>query len=460
MADPPERGDLVGRVISDKYGVRAIIGEGGMGAVYEAEHLQIGRLVAVKVLHPKESQKPEAVTRLEHEARVAGRIGHPNICEVYDIGRLPDGSPYLVMERLHGGTLAERIQQLGVVPPHEVVDIVLQVLSALVTAHERGIMHRDLKPENIFLSQRSGMLPVAKLLDFGISKACGVEGMALDLTQPGMVMGTPYYMAPEQARGDRQLDSRVDLWAVGVILYEALSGHRPFVAKNYNALLVQILTAGHRPLSERNPALPTKLSRIIDKALAKDREQRFQSATEFLDALRRFKKRWATVPPLQHRPPPPPAPRARIHTPIIEEEASEDGTMMFARVQDVRIRNDERAIVVTDRRGSELYPPTTPRSPTAPLGDPGGPHAAIAPTRPGALRVRADPPSWRHVPPQPMEELDDLTTTPVDFPPQSPTAPSILRPGEEEDATVVDPPTFEDSITMVQRDPRLHRDRG
>jgi eukaryotic-like serine/threonine-protein kinase len=279
---------IVGRVIGDKYGVTGLIGEGGMGAVYEAEHLAIGRLVAVKVLHPRHAQKRDASTRLHHEARVAGTIGHPNICEIYDIGRLDDGSPYLVMERLHGESLAERIQREGWVRHSDLSEIMVQVLSALVVAHEKGIVHRDLKPDNIFLSQRAGMPPIAKLLDFGISKADHIEDTAIGLTKTGMVMGTPYYMAPEQARGDRTLDHRVDLWAVGVVLYEALSGRRPFVARNYNALLVQILTSKHRPLKEIKPEVPGGLCEIVDKALSKMREDRYQTAREFQEQLLRF----------------------------------------------------------------------------------------------------------------------------------------------------------------------------
>jgi serine/threonine-protein kinase len=280
-----KRRQLIGRVIGDKYGVTGLIGEGGMGAVYEAEHLAIGRLVAVKVLHPKHAQKREAISRLQHEARVAGTIGHPNICEIYDMGRLDDGSPYVVMERLHGETLAERIQRDGVVPFVEVSEVVLQVLSALSAAHEKSVIHRDLKPDNIFLVQRANMPSVAKLLDFGISKVQAADHAAMDLTRTGMVMGTPYYMAPEQARGDRTLDQRVDLWAVGVILYEALTGRRPFVARNYNALLMQILTSRHRPVTELVPSVPAAVSLLIDKALSKMREDRFQSAQEFQQAL-------------------------------------------------------------------------------------------------------------------------------------------------------------------------------
>lgn len=195
----PSKRELVGRVIGDKYGVTGLIGEGGMGAVFEAEHLAIGRLVAVKVLHPKHAQNRDAATRLHHEARVVGTIGHPNICEVYDLGRLDDGSPYLVMERLHGETLAQRIVRVGRMIPADVIDVAVQILSALIVAHDKGIVHRDLKPENIFLSERPGMPPLAKILDFGISKAADLDDAALDLTRTGMVMGTPYYMAPEQA---------------------------------------------------------------------------------------------------------------------------------------------------------------------------------------------------------------------------------------------------------------------
>ena len=296
---------IVGRVIGDKYGVTGLIGEGGMGAVYEAEHLAIGRLVAVKVLHPRHAAKPDASTRLHHEARVAGTIGHPNICEIYDIGRLDDGSPYLVMERLHGESLAERIQREGFVRHGDLSEIMVQVLSALVVAHEKGIIHRDLKPDNIFLSQRVGMPPIAKLLDFGISKANHIDDTAVGLTKTGMVMGTPYYMAPEQARGDRTLDHRVDLWAVGVVLYEALSGRRPFVARNYNALLVQILTAKHRPLKEVKPEVPTGLCEIVDRALAKMREDRFQNARDFQEQLLHY--RGAVSRPMSTVPPAPPA---------------------------------------------------------------------------------------------------------------------------------------------------------
>ena len=281
-----ERG-LIGRVLGDRYGVKALIGEGGMGEVYEAEHIAIGRLVAVKVLHPKHAQDREAASRLRHEARVAGTLGHPNICAVYDMGRLDDGSPYLVMERLHGESLADRLKREKTLAVDDLTDIILQVLSALVATHQQGIVHRDLKPDNIFLSRRDGMRPVPKLLDFGISKAGDAEDTSTTAPGAPMPLGTPYYMSPEQARGDRSFDLRVDLWAVGVILYECLAGQRPFEAKNYNALLVSILSAMPRPVEELKAGIPLGLARIVNKALAKAPHARFQSAAELQQAIRR-----------------------------------------------------------------------------------------------------------------------------------------------------------------------------
>jgi serine/threonine-protein kinase len=249
-ARPPGRRDLIGATIDAKYKVLGALGEGGMGTVFEAEHMSIGRLVAIKVLHPNQAGKATAVRRFHQEARAAAAIGHPNICEVYDIGTLGDGSPYLVMEKLVGETLADRIANERGLPLADVIDILLQVLSALVVAHEKRIVHRDIKPENVFLSTRVGCAPLVKLLDFGVSKMIPVPGDEqrageenVDLTRIGMVMGTPHYMSPEQARGERDLDGRVDLYACGVMLYEALTGRRPFNASSYERLLLQIISS-------------------------------------------------------------------------------------------------------------------------------------------------------------------------------------------------------------------------
>lgn len=278
---PTPRG-LVGRIVGDKYRVLGLVGEGGMGTVYEAEHMEIGRRVAIKVLNRAHLGRKEAVARFHQEARAAGAIGHPNICEIYDVGKLSDGAPYLVMERLNGKTLADRINIEGALPFDDVISILIQVLSALVAAHEKGIIHRDVKPENIFLTERVGCAPVVKILDFGISKS--IDGDDLSLTRTGMVMGTPFYMAPEQARGER-IDHRVDIYACGVILYETLTGRRPFHASSYNALVIQVLSAQPRDPREIRPAIPACLVPVIYKALGKHREERFDNAKAFIDAL-------------------------------------------------------------------------------------------------------------------------------------------------------------------------------
>ncbi len=324
---------LAGRIVGDRYGVRGVISEGGMGVVYEAEHLTIGKLVAVKVLHPRHAQDREAISRLRHEARVAGTLGHPNICAIYDMGRLDDGSPYLVLERLHGETLAQRLARGGRQPPADMVDIMLQVLSALAAAHQRGVVHRDLKPDNIFLSQREGMRPVPKLLDFGISRADDIEDTMADQKGAELAAGTPYYMAPEQARGDRQFDARVDLWAAGVVLYEGLTGQRPFQAKNFNALLVEITSAAPRPMIEHDPSLSPGLCQVVEKAMAKEPDARYQSALDFQSSLRSYKDLEVS------------APRQRLPI-LLNEQTSDDvdATHVFSRADMMRAVTPEVAL--------------------------------------------------------------------------------------------------------------------
>jgi serine/threonine protein kinase len=297
---------LVGQTLGGKYLVRSALGKGGMGTVYEGVNLQIGRIVALKVLHAKQLKKKEAVKRFYQEARTAGAIGHPNICEVHDLGTLENGCPYLVMERLVGVPLADRISKEKLLPIDEVLDALTQVLSGLVAAHAKGIIHRDIKPENVFLTQREGYPTVAKLLDFGVSKILpmseAVRDSDLDLTRAGMVMGTPFYMSPEQARGDRDLDARLDLYGCGVLLYEALTGKRPFEAKSYNVLLWQILTKAARPARELRPEIPPAIARVIETAMSRNRDDRFPSATSFIHALAHarsqpFVEEAARVPP-------------------------------------------------------------------------------------------------------------------------------------------------------------------
>jgi eukaryotic-like serine/threonine-protein kinase len=301
--------ELIGQTIGGKYEVRSQLGSGGMGSVFEAVHLGIGRRCAVKILNANQLQKKDAVRRFHHEARAAARIGHPNICEVYDFGTLEDGRPYLVMEKLVGETWADLIAREGGLPFADVIDVMRQVLSGLYAAHENGIIHRDIKPENVFLSKRVGCPPVAKLLDFGVSKMMTHHPQSkddgdLEMTRTGIVLGTPYYLAPEQARGDRNLDARVDLYACGVMLYEALTGKRPFVAANYNALLIQILTGAPRPIRELRKDIPPDLAAIVEKSMSRERHQRYQSAVDFQADLQQAELAAPSRAPSNPKPPP------------------------------------------------------------------------------------------------------------------------------------------------------------
>jgi serine/threonine protein kinase len=295
----PSRRSLIGQTIADKYRVLALLGTGGMGSVFEAEHVAIRRLVAIKVLNAAQAQNQTALKRFHQEAWAAGAIGHPNLCAVFDVGALSDGSPYLVMERLFGETLNGRLRRERALPIPEVIDIVRQVLAGLGTAHERGVLHRDIKPENVFLAEQPGFPTMAKLLDFGVSKiVSSTPGDEWDeksaLTKTGIVMGTPYYLSPEQARAFRDLDARADLYGCGVLLYELLTGERPFVANHYNALLLRILQGNPTPPSRLRPDISAELEAIVLKAMAKERDDRYATAAELSRALGSVRDRAAT----------------------------------------------------------------------------------------------------------------------------------------------------------------------
>ncbi|MEZ4251295.1 MAG: serine/threonine-protein kinase [Polyangiales bacterium] len=277
--DSPSVTRLFGMVLDGKYRLDDLIGRGGMGVVYRGEHTGLRRKVAIKVLLRGHEAGSESKRRFEREARTAGNIGHPNIVQVFDLGSLPDGSPYLVMELLEGTSLADKLKIEGALPIAHACDVTVQVLSALDAAHEKGIVHRDLKPDNVFLTTDGQV----KLLDFGVSK--NVLDETLSLTRTGIVVGTPYYLAPEQARGERNIDHRVDLWAVGVLLYESLTGMLPFSADNYNALIAKILTQRPAPVGKVRPTISPLLEAVVMKALAFEPDGRFRDAREMRASL-------------------------------------------------------------------------------------------------------------------------------------------------------------------------------
>ncbi len=279
---------LLGEVIAGKYKLNAVLGVGGMGTVYDGEHVQLGRPVAVKVLiRTPTTSGANAEKRFLKEARSAGALAHPNICQVFDFGTTGNGASYLVMEKLVGETLGQRLAHTRKLPIEEAVSIILQVLDGLGAAHEQNILHRDVKPENVFLASVPGGGEMVKLLDFGIAKNMSSHGGTLDtLTQHGMVMGTPHYMSPEQARGKRDLDARVDLYACGVMLYEMLAGVRPFEAPMANDILLQIVRNAPTGVSSHRPDVPPELERVVLRAMRKERNDRFATAEEFVGELR------------------------------------------------------------------------------------------------------------------------------------------------------------------------------
>lgn len=278
--------NLVGRVLGEKYELERLVGQGGMGAVYEARHLTIGSKVAIKVLFPERRRQRESLARFVREAQTAGTIGHTNIVKVFDLDKTDDGLRYLVMEYVEGRSLAEVIAAEGVMGPERVVAIAEQVLEALDAAHAQGIVHRDIKPENVMICEDAECRDIVRVLDFGISKIKPVDSDGQGLTMTGTVLGTPMYMAPEQARGEPDIDLRIDLYAVGVMMYVMLTGQPPFQASNYNALLAKILTETPPPISSAKPDLDYRLAKVVEKAMVSDRVKRFATAREFLDALR------------------------------------------------------------------------------------------------------------------------------------------------------------------------------
>ena len=278
---------MIGQSIGN-YRVTRLLGEGGMGMVYLAEHPTLGRRAAVKVLHPDLAASHEMIERLFNEARAANAIGHPGIVEVSDLGLLPSGTPYIVMEFLEGQSLGARMNQGGRLSLRAALEIADQAASAVGAAHAKGIIHRDLKPDNLFLTpdpQWPGRERL-KVLDFGIAKLAQRPATAGDVrTRTGAILGTPRYMSPEQCRDSREVDHRTDIYSLGVILYEMLAGTPPFVSSSWGEMAHMHIGVKPPDLRELVPELPLAIERAVARALEKEPDARFQSMAELRQAL-------------------------------------------------------------------------------------------------------------------------------------------------------------------------------
>ena len=282
MSGPQDPG-LVGSVLGGSYRITRLIGQGGMGAVYEGVQTRLERRVAVKLMARELSSNPEAIARFRREAEVTSQIGHPHIVQVFDFGQAPGGEPYIVMEYLEGEDLEKRIQRVGQLPLPAASQIIRQVSSALSATHAKGIVHRDLKPANVFLLSVEGETDFVKVVDFGISK---VRSASTKLTAALAVMGTPNYMAPEQAAGRvNDIDARTDQWALACIAYELIAGRPPFVGEDVASLLYQVIHQAPSPLAAFNPGLPNAIEGVLQRALSKTQADRFPTLTEFSRAF-------------------------------------------------------------------------------------------------------------------------------------------------------------------------------
>ncbi len=287
MTAPVREGD----VLAGKYCVERVIGQGGMGVVVSARHVQLGQHVALKFLLPPACEDPDAVARFLREAQAAVQIRSEHVARILDVGTLEGGAPYMVMEFLSGSDLGHVLDKRGALPVDEALGYVLQACEALAEAHACGIVHRDLKPSNLFLAHRADGSPLVKVLDFGISKATGPTmggGPAAAITATAMVMGSPAYMSPEQVRSSKHVDARTDIWALGVVVHQLVSGRLPFEGTSVTEIMAMIVADAPTPLRAARPAAPAALEKVILGCLEKDPRKRIANVADLARALAPF----------------------------------------------------------------------------------------------------------------------------------------------------------------------------
>ena len=276
----------IGDVVADKYRVTGVLGVGGMGMVVAARHVVLDEQVALKLLLPDAAANPELIARFLREGRAAAKLKSEHVVRIRDVGTLPSGLPYMVMEHLEGRDLESLIEATGPLPVAQAIDVLLQACEALAEAHDAGIVHRDLKPSNLFVVTMRDGSRFVKVLDFGISKLASTDDGKLTTTNTAL--GSPLYMAPEQMLDSKSVDARADVWACGVVLYEMLAGQPPFSGTSIPEISIRIATTAHTPLRRVRPDVPAPLEAIVDRALAKRPELRFASIPELAVALAPF----------------------------------------------------------------------------------------------------------------------------------------------------------------------------
>jgi hypothetical protein len=282
-----------GDVLAGKYRIERLIGAGGMGVVYAARHMALDEVYAIKVMRSSDDDEDEvagedateAPMRFLREARACARLRGEHIARVHDVGELEDGTPYMVMEHLVGVDLRQLFKRKGALPVDDVVEYVIQTCEAIAEAHDNGIIHRDLKPANLFLTQRPNGTRCIKVLDFGISKHIG-GGAGLDVTNTTDMVGSPFYMSPEQMRSGRSADRRSDIWSLGVVMYELAGGALPFRGQSVTEVCAKVLQETPASLTARVPNVSPAFERIVLRCLEKEADSRYQTAAELADALR------------------------------------------------------------------------------------------------------------------------------------------------------------------------------
>ena len=370
----------IGSYVNGKYEIVRLLGDGGMGSVYEGKHTVLGTRVAIKVLHPELARRTGLVERFLQEARVAAQIRSPHVVQVTDVDRTAEGDAYIVMELLEGEALSAVMDRQRKLPVQTACDYTLQILEALEAAHALGVIHRDLKPENVFLTF-PGSKPLLKLIDFGIAKARRTDPQQKNLTVAGVVMGTAEYMAPEQARSADKVDARADLYAVGVMLYEMLSGSRPVNGDDARVIALRVERGDVVPLVQVAPDVPRELAGLVHRAMAARPELRFATATEMRLAVEKAAtgQRAATGQV--------PAPAASV------PELPQNGPTGTAKIAKV-----VSAAPITSPPGEREAAPNTERAPPIATAMPAAPLQPMAPPTPAYAGVAMSPPPYAQTP--------------------------------------------------------------